>query len=84
MKKQPLSYVQNLPELAELDFADTGDTGNEIDLLIGLYYCLSLLTRNVKALEKSSLVVIETKLGWVLFGPVDIPDSTNMIVTRNG
>ena len=35
LKKQHLNYVQNLPEFVELNFADTGDTGNEIDLLIG-------------------------------------------------
>ena len=33
---------------------------------------------NVKALEKNSLVAIETKLGWVFSGPVDIPHSTYM------
>ena len=35
LKKQPLSYVQNLPEFVELEFADIGDTGNEVNLLIG-------------------------------------------------
>ena len=40
-----------------------------------------LVTGNVKALEKSSLVVIETKLGWVFSRPVDIPHSTNMNVS---
>ena len=35
LKKQHLNYVQNLPEFVELNFADTGDTGNKIDLLIG-------------------------------------------------
>ena len=41
------------------------------------------MTGNVKALEKSSLVAIETKLGWVFSGPVDIPHSTNMNVSTS-
>ena len=81
LKKQPLNYVQNLPEFPELNFANTGDTGNEIDLLIGSDFYWSLVTGNVKASEKSSLVAIETKLGWVFSGPVDIPHSTNMNVS---
>ena len=81
LKKQPLNYVQNLPEFAELNFADTGDAGNEIDLLIGSDFYWSLVTGNVKALEKSSLAAIETKLGWVFSEPVDIPRSTNMNVS---
>ena len=36
---------------------------------------------NVKTLEKSSLVAIETKLGWVFSEPVDIPHSTNVNVS---
>ena len=81
MKKQPLNYVQNSPEFAELNFADTGDTGNEIDLLMGSDFYWSLVTGNVKALEKSSLVAMETKLGWVFSRPVDIPHSTNMNIS---
>ena len=80
LKKQPLNYVQNLPEFVELNFADTGDTGNEIDLLIGSDFYWSLVTGNVKPLEKSSLIAIETKLGWVFSGPVNIPHSTNMSI----
>ena len=56
MKKQPLSYVQNLPEFVKLEFSDTGDTGNEIDLLTGSNFYWSLVTGNVKDKEKSSLV----------------------------
>ena len=41
------------------------------------------MTGNVKALEKSSLVAIETKLGWVFSGPIDIPHSTNMNVSTS-
>ena len=36
---------------------------------------------NVKALEKSPLVAIKTKLGWVFGRPADIPHSTNMNVS---
>ena len=40
LKKQPLNHVQNLSGFAELSFADTDDTGNEILLLIGSdFYC---------------------------------------------
>lgn len=38
LKKQPLNYVQNLTEFPELNFVDTGDTGNNIDLLISSDY----------------------------------------------
>ena len=78
MKKQPLSYVQNLPEFVKLEFSDTGDTGNEIDLLTGSNFYWSLVTGNVKALEKSSLVATEAKSRRVFSGPVDFPHSTNM------
>ena len=81
LKKQPLSYVQNLPKFVELDFDNTGDTGNEIGLLIGSDFYWSLVTGNVKALEKCSLVATETKLGWAFSGPVDILHSTNMNVS---
>ena len=80
-KATSVSYVQNLPEFVELDFADTEDPGNKIDLLIGSDFYWSLVTGNVKALGKSSLVAIETKLGWVFSGPVDIPHSTNVNVS---
>ena len=43
LKKQPRNYVQNLPEFAELKFVDTGDTGYEIDLVIGSDFYWSLL-----------------------------------------
>ena len=42
LKKQPLNYVQNLPEFPELKFVDTGDTGYKIDLLIGSDFYWSL------------------------------------------
>ena len=78
MKKQPLSYVQNLPEFVKLEFSDTGDTGNEIDLLTGSNFYWSLVTGNVKSLGKSSLVATETKLRRVFSGLVDFPHSLNM------
>ena len=44
LKNQPLNYVHSLP----------GDTGNEMDLLIGSYYYWSFVTGNAKRVEGSS------------------------------
>ena len=63
LKKQPLNYVQNLTEFPELNFVDTGDTGNNIDLLISSDYYWSIVTRNVKALEKKLSSSSQNKIG---------------------
>ena len=39
------------------------------------------MSENVKSSEKCSLVTIETKLGCIFSGPIDIPHSTNMNVS---
>ena len=44
LKNQPLNYVHSLP----------GDTGNEMDLLIGSHYYWSFVTGNAKRVEGSS------------------------------
>lgn len=52
LKKQPLNHVRNQPGFAEMNFADTGETGNEIDLWISSDFEWSLVMGNVKALKK--------------------------------
>ena len=83
IKNQPLNYVQSLPEFSGLQFADSGQVDEEIDLLIGSDFYWSLVTGNVRFIEGYSPVAIETKVGWVFSGPIDLPDSINLNVSTN-
>ena len=73
---QPISVCADSYEhLSELELADSsdGNTPLEIDLLIGSDYYWQLTTGRVSRGDDGP-VAVETKLGWVLSGPVPTAD----------
>ena len=65
------SATTNYPFLRGLDLAETSvDSNNEISMLIGADYYWSFMTGNIRRGEQPGPVAVQTKLGWVLSGPV--------------
>ena len=60
-----------------MQLADSGFT-DEIDLLIGSDFYWSIATGKTKTDKNNEPVTVETKLGWVLNGPV-----TSFEVSKN-
>ena len=80
IKNQLVKFVKEKVEnFRDLKFADEG-SGDEIDMLIGSDYYWSLVTgRIVESGLSDGLVAIETKLGWVVSGPVVGSSDTSII-----
>ena len=69
---QPITFaVQHFKHLSTLDLADSGDVGNstDINILIGADNYWRLVTGRLQK-GRGRPTAIETKLGWVLSGPV--------------
>ena len=67
---QPIDVCIN-PHLTGLELADWADQGSglEVDTLIGSDYCWDLVTGAVSK-STDGPTAIQTKLGWVLSGPL--------------
>ena len=82
---QPISACVEL--LATLDLADISDGSSslEVDVLIGSDYYWSLVTGEV-CRGNGGPIAIQTKLGWVLSGPLSVSgpghSSVNLITTH--
>ena len=65
------------PHLRGLEFADESDDVQKlhVDILIGSDYYWDLITGQVQR-GTNGPVAIDTKLGWVLSGPISIPGQT--------
>lgn len=63
---------RNFVYLSDIDLADSnnGESGIEIDMLIGADFYWKFFTGNVKQGEIGGPVASETRLGWVLSGPM--------------
>ena len=84
---QPMTYVQeNLAHIASLSLADHSyDQELDIDILIGSDQYWKLVTGQVIRKGKGP-VAVDTKLGWVLSGPISeesYPDSLINIATTH-
>jgi hypothetical protein len=82
---QPIALCANSYEhLSDLRLADSSDgkTAMEVDLLIGSDYYWKLTTGRVSRGEDGPIAV-ETKLGWVLSGPVPIAEQSVSLVTTH-
>ena len=72
LRAQPVEFAQgNYDHLASLELADPGELVEEltIDILIGSDYYWNIATGQVKK-GQAGPTAIETRLGWVLSGPV--------------
>ena len=85
---QPISAcVKENQHLATLDLADISDGSSslEVDVLIGSDYYWSLVTGEV-CRGNGGPIAIQTKLGWVLSGPLSVSgpghSSVNLITTH--
>eukprot|EP00731_Ephydatia_muelleri_P025583 Em0017g666a len=81
-----VKYREAYPHLEGLEFAD--DPGNvqqlHVDILIGSDYYWDLITGRLQR-GLDGPVAIQTKLGWVLSGPISTPDqaeSSHSIMTH--
>ena len=72
LTNQPVQFAKcSVGEFQGLDLADSGSGSNEIDLLIGSDCYWAFVTGRVqRGSADGVLVAMETKLGWVLSGPV--------------
>ena len=70
---QPITTARKrYPHLFQLDLADSADISDDlsVDLLLGSDYYWTLATGRVRR-GADGPIAIETRLGWVLSGPVD-------------
>jgi len=61
---------ERFSHLKGIKFADPGESGDDVDVLIGSDFYWSLVTGNVRKGKEGEPVAIETEFGWVLNGPV--------------
>ena len=85
LQDQSIEVAQQMYEhLVDLDFADDPlvQCGSQVDLLIGNDFYWTFFTGGIKRVE-SGPVAMESKLGWILSGPVPREDmssvSTNVV-----
>lgn len=71
VRNQPLEAAKGHFENLNLNFADSG-LDDEIDLLVGLDYFWELVTGKLHQGKEPGLVAMETKIGWVISGPIAI------------
>ena len=69
------------PHLSGLEFADELGNGQEphVDILVGSDHYWDLITGRVWR-GSDGPVAIDTKLGWVLSGPISIPGHTDALL----
>ena len=82
---QPLALcVDSYEHLSELRLADSSDGNDamEVDLLVGSDHYWELTTGRVSRGEDGPIAV-ETKLGWVLSGPVSAAEQSMSLITTH-
>jgi len=88
LTNQPITHVkESYAHLASLDLADhaSGDDTLNVDILIGSDNYWSLVTGRVIRGDRGGPTAIQTKLGWVLAGPVEglsCLSLTNLVTTH--
>ena len=73
LSNQNSQYVltQNYPHLQGLSIANSSSkTSFDVDLLVGLDFYYSFITGNVKRGQIGEPIAVESKLGWILTGPL--------------
>ncbi len=80
--------VDNYPHLQGLQLADSFDTDDHVDVLIGSDHYWDIVGSDTVRGE-SGPVAVDSKFGWILFGPTDnaLTDEatvTNLIISGNG
>ena len=72
IKNQPLNLAKKHFEKYNVNFADQGHLGDEIDLLIGMDTYWTFMTGKVQQLhEFRNLVMQESVFGWILSGSLN-------------
>ena len=73
LSNQNSQYVlpQNYPHLLGLNIANSNSKASfDVDLLVGLDFYYNFITGNVKRGQIGEPIAIESKLGWILNGPL--------------
>ena len=91
LAEQNIDVVEKMyPVLKGLNLSDVSKGSGEIDLLIGADYYGTIVGGERKKCSDDGLTAMNTKLGWVLFGPYqkdsseDVEDvSTSIVVATN-
>ena len=84
VKNQPLNLRKKHFEKYNVNFADHGHLGDEIDLLTGIDYYWTFMTEKVQQLhEFCNLLMLESVFGWILCGWLNAGDNGNHVVNTN-
>lgn len=82
LSNQSIEFAQqNYPYLQDLHLADISPSGSEesldVDVMIGAdFYWLFIQDKVVRGESNEGPVAVGTRLGYVLSGPLDLPDNT--------
>lgn len=82
VRNQPSEAAKGHFEKLNLNYADSG-LDNEIDLLVGSDYYWELVTGKIHQGKEAGLVAMETKVGWVLSGPITVDPSHKTFSTSH-
>ena len=84
IKNQPLNLAKKHFEKYNVNFADQGHLGEEIDFLIGMDYYWTFMRGNVQQLhEFRNLGLLESGFGWILSGFLNSDATENHIINTN-
>ena len=67
-----VQHIQIPPELKRMKLADPLNAADElnVDILVGNDYYGKLVTGKMKKINNESLIATESKMGWLLSGPI--------------
>ena len=81
IKNQPLNLAKKHFETYNVNFADQGHLGDEIDLLIGMDYYWTFMTGKVQKVDEfRNLVMLESVFGWILSGSLNADGTENHVI----
>ena len=84
IKNQPLNLAKKHFETYNVNFADQGHLGDEIDLLIGMDYYWTFMTGKVQQVDEfRNLVMLESVFGWILSGSLNADGTENHVINTN-
>ena len=84
LTEQRIDVAEELyPELRGLELSDVTKGNGDIELLIGADFYGILVGGGVKKCSEDGLTALNTKLGWVLFGPYEEKSNSSVIAAVN-
>ena len=73
---QPIQIAkENFEHLKDLELADSGDGGLEVDILLGADFYWEIVSGNMRRGKKCGPLALGSKLGWILSGLVQVNET---------